>query len=123
MQIKSLLFAAICLFTVAACHKDSNAPVLTIVSPTEGESVSGEVHIECSATDQSLHEMEVKVTKDADGTELFSAAPEVHDLKSYDFHEHFTPTVSAETAVTLTVTVSDHNDHTVTQTVKFTVKP
>lgn len=128
MQFKSLLGAIFCLLLAAttACHKhddDANAPVLTIASPTAGESVTGEIHIEGKATDESLHEMEIKITKDSDGSELYKATPEVHDLTEYDFHEHYTPTLSAETAVTLTVTVSDHSDHTTTQTVKFTVKP
>jgi hypothetical protein len=127
MQIKSLLFAALCCLTIAACHKhdenDTNAPVVTIASPTEAASIQGEIHIEGTVTDESLHEMEIKLTKDSDGSELFKATPAVHDETSYTFHEHYTPTVAAETAVTLTITVSDHSENTTTKTVKFTVKP
>lgn len=125
MQIKSLLFAAFCLVTLAACHKDDdkNAPVVTVIEPTDASSVSGEVHIQIHVTDESLHEMEVKVTKDSDGSELYKATPEVHDETDYTFHEHFTPTLTAETPVTLTVTVADHGDNTTTKTVKFSVKP
>lgn len=127
MQLKSIIFATLCLLTIAACHKhdesDNNAPVVTITSPTENESFTGEVHIEFNVTDESLHEMEVKVTKDADGSELFKEAPVVHDETDYDYHEHFTPTIAAETALTLTIVVSDHSEHTTTKTVKFTVKP
>jgi len=128
MQIKSLLFATLCLLTVAACHKhdhdeDADTPVLTMGTPAENASVSGEVHIEFTVTDNSLHELEVKVTKDSDGAELYKANPDVHDKTEYEFHEHFTPTIAAETAVTLTVTVHDHNDNMTTKTVKFTVKP
>ncbi len=130
MQIKSLLFAALCLLTVAACKNhdhdddaDTDAPVLTIGIPAENATVSGTVHIEFTVTDKSLHEMEVKVTKDSDGSELYKVNPVVHDETEYEFHEHFNPNVAAETAVTLTVVVSDHNDHTTTKTVKFTVKP
>lgn len=127
MQFKSLLFAAFCLLTVAACHEhgdenDTTAPTVTITSPAENASVVGEVHVECTVSDASLHEMEVKVTKDSDGTVLYSATPTVHDETSYEFHEHFTPALAAETAATLTVTVSDHSDQTTTKTVKFTVK-
>lgn len=128
MQVKALFFASFCFLTIAACHDhhdetDTTAPTVMITSPTENESVAGEVHVECSVTDESLHEMEVKVTKDSDGTELFKDNPTVHDKTSYEFHEHFTPTLSAETAVTLTVTVMDHSDNTTTKTLKFTVKP
>lgn len=129
MQFKSLLFVALCLLTIASCknhdHDDTDvdAPELTIGTPAANASVSGEVHIEFTVTDQSLHELEVKVTKDSDGSELYKVNPVVHDATEYDFHEHFTPSVAAETAVTLTVTVSDHEEHTTVKTVKFTVKP
>ncbi|HAD13984.1 MAG TPA: hypothetical protein DCF33_16285 [Saprospirales bacterium] len=116
------------MFTIAACHDhnhedDTTAPAATIHTPTENESVSGEVHIEITVTDESLHEMEVKVTKDSDGSTLYEDTPSVHDKTEYDFHEHFTPVLTEETPVTLTVTVSDHSDHTTTKTVKFKVKP
>lgn len=127
------LFGVLTLLTailiVPACKDEHNhdedtiAPAVTIHTPTENESVSGEVHIEITVTDESLHEMDVIVTKDSDGSVLYTDSPTVHDKKEYDFHEHFTPTVTEETPVTLTVVVADHSDHTTTKTVKFTVKP
>ncbi len=128
MQIKSLLFAALCLLAVGACHNhddddDTTAPVLTLSEPAEGASISGEVHVEGKVTDESLHEMEIKVTKDSDGAVLLNATPEVHDKTEYSFDEHFTPTVAAETPVTLTITVEDHNANKTVKTVKFKVKP
>lgn len=127
MQIKSILFAVLCVLSVAACkHEhddDANAPVLTIDEPLADASVSGEVHIEGDATDESLHEMEIRVNKDSDGSELFKVTPEVHDETAYHFHEHWTPTVSAETAVTLTITVEDHNSNKTVKSVKFKLKP
>lgn len=122
-----LLFAAVCsLLFIASCHKheeENNAPVLTIENPIEGASLSGEIHIHGKVTDESLHEMEIKVTKDADASTLLTATPSVHDKTEYSFDEHFTPAVSEETAVTLTVTVWDHSDNVTTKTVKFKVKP
>jgi len=97
--------------------------VLTIEEPTEGESISGEVHIHGKVTDESLHVMEIKVTQDSDGSELFKATPAVHDETEYHFDEHFTPTIAEEIPVTLTIMVEDHSDHTTTKTVKFKVKP
>jgi hypothetical protein len=126
MQIKSFLFAAFCFTTLAACHHhedDITAPAITIENPTEGASISGEVHVHIHVTDESLHEMDVKVTKDSDGSELFTASPAVHDETDYHFEAYFTPSVAAETAVTMTVTVIDHGDNSSTKTVKFTVKP
>lgn len=127
MQLKSLFFAALCLLAAGACHNhdedDTNAPLLTLNEPAEGASISGQVHVEGKVTDESLHEMEIKVVKDSDGSILLNATPTVHDKTEYSFDEHFTPTVAAETPVTLTITVEDHNDNKTVKTVKFTVKP
>lgn len=127
MHIKSLFFALFCLFAASACHthddEDANPPVLTIENPTEGVSISGAVLLHVKATDESLHELEIKVTRDADGAELFKANPTVHDETEFHFEQSFTPGVSAETAITLTATVSDHGEHTVVKTVHFIVKP
>ncbi|MBK9566918.1 MAG: hypothetical protein IPO37_17625 [Saprospiraceae bacterium] len=55
--------------------------------------------------------MEIKVTKDSDGSELFKASPSVHDKTEYSFDEHFTPSgLSGETAVTLIIKVEDHSE-------------
>lgn len=130
MKFKLLIAASIFAASFAACKDDDdttdkNAPVVTITSPTAGESISGEVHIMFSVTDESLHELLVTVTDDATGDTLYIPAedPEVHDLTSYDFHDHFTPTIAAETDVTLNILAEDHSDHTTTKTVKFKVKP
>jgi hypothetical protein len=119
------LFSAI---SFAACHKhddenDTTAPVLTIEDPIENESLNGEIHIHGKVTDESLHELNIVVKSDADGSVIFQKAPEVHDETSYSFDEHFTKAVGAETPVTLTITVSDHSDNTTTKSVKFKLKP
>lgn len=129
--MKNLFFGLLALALAAtfnACHNhdedDTNAPVLTLESPVEGSSYSGEVHVHGKVTDESLHEMSIKVTNDATGVAYLDAAPEVHDETDYAFDEHFTPTgLTSETAVTLTITVEDHNENVTTKTVKFKVKP
>lgn len=124
-----LLLAAIALTaTIVACHKhddeDTSAPGLTIEGPADGESISGEIHIHGKVTDASLHEMEIRLTLDSDGSELFKATPTVHDKTEYSFDEHFTPSgLTTEVPVTLTITVEDHNANSTTKTVKFKVKP
>ncbi|MBC7775807.1 MAG: hypothetical protein H7246_10275 [Phycisphaerae bacterium] len=128
MQIKSFLFAAFCFFTIAACDHnhdadDTNPAVLTIDEPLNNDLISGEVHIEGDVTDENLHSMEIKVTQDFDGAELFKATPVIHDKTEYHFHEHWFPTLTAETAVTLTITVEDHFENITTKTVKFATKP
>lgn len=130
-----ILLLSVCglfVFSTMACHhhddhddEDKVSPVLTITEPTSGASISGEVHIKGNVTDESsLHELSIKITLDSDNSELFSAAPKVHDLATYDFDEKWTPSgLTGETDVTLTVITADHGDNSVTQTVKFKVKP
>ena len=92
---KVILFA-ICglfVFSTSACkhdheEDDTTAPVIIISEPTEGESITGEVHLHGTVTDNELHKMTIKITRDSDGAEQFSAAPTVHDLAAYDFDEH-----------------------------------
>lgn len=119
------LFAA---FLTPACHDhhedDTTAPTLTLEAPAVNESISGGVRIHGKVEDQGLHAMTIVVTKDEGGTELFKATPIIHNETSYHFDESFTPSgLTGETAVTLTITVEDHSDHTTTKTVAFKVKP
>jgi type 1 fimbria pilin len=127
MNLKHLFLAFFSIIIFAACEHQENdieAPILTIDEPTEGQSISGEVHIHGKVTDASLHELEIKVTKDADGSDVFKANPTVHDETMYDFEEHFTPSgLTGETPVTLTITVEDHSSNVTTKTVKFKINP
>lgn len=114
--------------TFTACHdhdhdeNDTEAPVVTIESPAEGASLSGEVHVHGLVTDASLHELSIKVTRDDNNAVLLEVAPEVHDLTEYDFDEHFTAGLLSETNATLVVTAEDHNSNVTTKTVRFKVK-
>ena len=130
----TLLLAAIALsLSFAACHDhgeeedDKVAPVITITSPTADASISGGVAIAGTATDEnSLHELIITITKDADGSTLFTipaSETDVHDLTSYTIAKTWTPTgITTETAVTLNAIVEDHGGNKTTQTVKFKVK-
>lgn len=130
MQKHSLLVLfslVIGVFAFNACHNhdedDTTDPVLTITSPAADASLTGKVTISGKATDESLHEMSIVVTKDSDSSELFSTAPEVHDETDYTISESWTPVgLTSETPVTLTVTVEDHSEHKVVKTVKFKAK-
>lgn len=130
--MQNLLLLAAISISVAffACKNDKDeddtiAPVLTISSPTVGVSISGAVNITGTLTDESLHELLLTVTDDVTGDTLYVPAtdPEVHDLTSYTINETWTPSVTAETAVTLTVLAEDHSSNETTKTIKFKVKP
>lgn len=124
-----LLLLAISILSVVACknhhdEEDTTKPVLTISSPVSAVSIAGVVTISGVATDESLHEMSIIVTRDNDASELYTSTPEVHDLTSYSFTETWSPLgVVTDTPVTLTVVVEDHKENKVTQIVHFSVKP
>lgn len=126
--MKKLLFVLIILgVSLSACHKnhdDTTSPTLIITAPTDNASVKigTDVKITGTASDNlTMHEMSIKITQDTDNKELFSAAPTVHEKVTYDINETWKPNVTAETNVTLTVTVIDHSDNKTTKTIKFKV--
>lgn len=122
---KTLLLAALALITVfSACKKEDEAPKITLEKPTEGMVVSGEVHIHGKVTDEDLHKLNIRVTKDSDGSEIFIFSKHWHGKSEYDIDQHFTPSgLTSETPVTLLIEVEDGLDQISTKTVKFKVKP
>jgi len=115
-------FATALLFT--ACKKEDQAPKIVLDEPTEGMLVSGEIHIQGKVTDEDLHNLDIKVTKDADGSELFTFSKHWHGKSEFEIDQHFTPTgLTDETAVTLFIEVEDGLDQITTKTVKFKFKP
>jgi hypothetical protein len=104
-------------------EEDVNAPVVTITSPTENASISGDVAIQGLATDESMHAMSIIVTDDTGVSQLFIATPEVHDSTSYTINELWSPGVGDPTPVILTVKVEDHSNNITVKTVHFTVNP
>lgn len=122
---KTLLLAALALITAfSACKKEDEAPKITLEEPTEGMVVSGEVHIHGKVTDEDLHNLDIKVTKDSDGSELFTFSKHWHGKSEFEFGEHFTPEgLTGETPVTLLIEVEDGLDQISSKTVKFKVKP
>lgn len=123
---QNLLLLAVLATTLLfnACKKEDEAPKITLEEPTEGMLVSGEVHIHGKVTDEDLHNLDIKVTKDADGSDLFTFSKHWHGKSEFEIDQHFTPTgLTGETTVTLFIEVEDGLDQITTKTVKFKVKP
>ncbi|MEY3242768.1 MAG: hypothetical protein RIR11_4207 [Bacteroidota bacterium] len=134
-NFKNTLLLAVLALSVSfvACHDhdkdedDTVAPVVNITSPTADASISGEVSIAGTVTDEnSLHELTITITKDADGATLFTIPAketDVHDLTTYTIAKTWAPTgITTETAVTLNAVAEDHGGNKTTKTVKFKVK-
>lgn len=130
--MKNITMVFVACLSIYSCHKsdavDKNPPVLTLNTPvsnatyTNGQVVS----ITGTITDESLHELLISITKDADGSTLFTPSnpPEVHDLTSYNINEKWTPTgFTTATSVTLKVSAEDHSSNITIKTIKFTLQP
>jgi len=120
LSIISTVFA---IFLFAACNKDTDKPpVINLTSPVEGSTVAGEVRIQGSVADESLHRLKLKVTLNDDGTEIFSYSKHWHGKKEFSFDERFTPTeLSGNTQATLWIEVEDELNQKTTKTVGFTI--
>jgi len=124
MKSKLLLGILFALFTFASCHKDKDKPELTVTSPSDGSMFNSAINITGTVTDKSLHEMSLKITRDADAVVLFEKELSVHDLTSYNFNETFAPAaVSVSTPVTLTIRVEDHESNETVKTISFKLIP
>lgn len=125
---KSMLFLALALgaFATQGCHDhgdDAMAPVVLINEPTSGASLPNntELHMHCTLTDESLHELYVTLKDITGDSILASYNPIVHDSTSYTFHEHFTPSLAQTSTLRLLVEVEDHSGNVTRDSVNFTV--
>lgn len=125
---KSMLFLALSLgaFATQGCHShddDTTAPVVLIEEPTSGASLPNntELHMHCTLTDESLHELYVTLKDITGDSILASYNPIVHDSTSYTFHEHFTPALAQTSTLRLLIEVEDHAENVTRDSVDFTV--
>ena len=126
-KMKNLLYLTIALLIIS-CHAhdeaDVNAPKLTITAPTKGDFVKNNTDMKISGTitDESLHELSIKILTKSNNTVLFTSTPEVHDKTSYSINETWKPSLTADTTqVYLAVEVYDHNDNKSADTISFNV--
>lgn len=129
-SILAMLLSSLVL--IAACKKhdddhhnatDTTSPVIVLDQPTSGTlySFGDNMTIKGTVTDNSLHEMTINVT-DSSGGSIFSSAPTVHDLTSYNFNEVF-QVLKRGTKATVTIVVEDHSSNKTTKTVEVTILP
>ena len=123
---KTFFAVAFAIFGLVACHKHSDtdtiAPIINITAAASFKNGS-EVKITAKATDETaMHEVALIIAQDSDNKELLNKVIDTHNLKTKDIAETWTPTgFTADTNVTLTMTVIDHGDNKATKTVEFKV--
>lgn len=108
----------IAIIAISACGKenDSEKPVITISSPTEGQMImSDSVLVAFTVTDADMHGYEYLLINTTAGDTLYEADEHTHGNVS--FSEKLAVPVPAQ--FTLEVVGEDHNGNTSTKSVSF----
>lgn len=106
-------------FTISACKKRNQPPVITITTPLEGDTVLIPDSIRISGTvgdDVGLHQSAVLILN-ANGDTVVKQYPYVHDLKAYPFAYNFFPAVTG--SYTLKIWAEDHQNASSETSVNF----
>jgi len=138
------LFPAIITVLITACSKgggtatdnggddpnyspgDTTNPVVEIYTPTENQVfTSGNmINVTGRLTDDlGLYRGSIRITNDATGAVLKEQLYEIHFVLLYNFNNTYTPSVTAASDYTVTVTFEDHGLNTTTRSVKVKVNP
>ncbi len=129
-----IIFISVSIVQLYSCKKktsetDSEKPFLSIVEPmandTTSITVEPEIHVEFTATDNDYLKSLIVTLKDSLNNIVFSSSPTVDGLKSYSFHQHYSP-AAAITGTTLykaNITATDKSNNTTTQEFLFYVAP
>lgn len=104
---------------------DTSKPVINITAPSNTTMYNNgdTVKIRGTVTDNSLHELLIRIIKDSDGSELFRATPTVHDLTSYSISENWKSSVSDHTNASIIISAEDHNSNVGSDTVHIHIMP
>ncbi len=104
---------------------DTTKPVITINSPSNMAMYNNgdTVKIRGTVTDNSLHELLIRIVKDSDGSELFRSTPTVHDLTSYSINENWKSAVTDHTNASIIISAEDHGSNVGSDTVHIHIMP
>ncbi|MEI6311522.1 MAG: hypothetical protein WCP57_04590 [Bacteroidota bacterium] len=112
----------------SSCKKENKAPEIAILEPSNNDTITiasdPELHVEFTVSDDdALHYLSVKI-KDASTTYFADTTTSVHDLKSYNYHEHYSFTgITTLTPVTVEISAEDHDEATTTKNIQVYVRP
>lgn len=89
---------------------DQSTPYIRLYQPVNLDSVPGgdTLRVLGQITDNDLHEVQVRLSKSADGTILFNDLPVVHGYKVYDINRSF-PNPGGLGNCLLLIRASDHS--------------
>ena len=119
---KKLILAIVACATIItiACKKESDAndPVVTVTSPTEGQSFANgdSALVAFTITDADMHGYDFRIINTTNGDTLFLADEHTHGNITFS-QKYKLPSVA--TQMRLILTGEDHNENTTTKTVNF----
>ncbi|HEY1045826.1 MAG TPA: hypothetical protein VGF79_05265 [Bacteroidia bacterium] len=132
----NLILLAVLAIAFSSCKKeeddhshdstsDTSKPVITISSPVSTAMYNNgdTIKIRGKVTDNSLHELLIKVVNDANGAVLYSTAPTVHDLTTYSFSVDWKSSVTDHTNASIIVLAEDHSSNVSSDTVHVHIMP
>lgn len=130
-----ILSAAISL-TLVACNKDNGddghgegdtvAPILSINSPTEGQTfMNGDtIHITAMAIDETAMHQYVWTIKDEGGSIIHEATVSVHNETEHDIEEMYeVGRIVSATTWTVSIQLEDHGENKDEKSVTVNVNP
>ena len=119
---KKLIFSIsiIAIIMITACGKESDTdnPVVTITSPTEGQMFSNgdSALVAFTITDADTHGFDLSITNTTNSAVLFEEDEHSHDNITFS-KKYKLPDVA--TQMKITITGEDHNGNTTTKSVNF----
>jgi hypothetical protein len=117
---KIFLIAFAATLTIIACKKESDTdnPVVTITSPTEGQMFGNgdSALVAFTVTDADLHGFDFRIINSTTGDTLFLEDEHSHTNVTFS-KKYKLPSVA--TQMRLILTGEDHNEKTTTKTVNF----
>lgn len=125
-HLSGLIVAVALVFSASCSKSDSGTPTITVTNPTAGANITrgSSLNVTGAAGGGGLHELTIKITKDADNSELLLQFPSVFNKSSYDYSVPWTaPNVTASTPCTLFVEIENHSGKKTQMQVKFNVVP
>lgn len=124
MLKRIIIPSIICFATIIACNKetDNNAPVISLLSPTEGQEINtttDSVIIQATIDDADMHNYKYTVTNKANGDTLIHINPRHDHVEHIDFYKGYKVVIAADLNALLVFTAEDHSGNTSTKSVNF----
>ena len=128
LSLISLVISGMFLFSSCKDDKsdstsDTSKPVITVAEPIANATITDELHMEYTVTDNiELASTKILVLGPSQ-TELYTNTKTLNGLKVFAFHEHFVPTVTSHTDAEVIITAKDKAGNESSITIPVSIHP